>query len=338
VAEYDSVIPAGGSGKVTAKVRTAQTQKGKLTKSVSVMTDAPSSSSLRLVVTFEVMPAIDILPKRNLFLAGMVGEEATAVALLHRTDGKPLKVTGVEAAGSEGLVEIEIEPYTDRASPVEGVKGEEGDVWVVARLSPQSLQMTRAVRVFLTTDHPEMERLEIPLSIRVQSLIVSAPRMVRLLASENPGHRQQTTLRLTHTRGKEFSVLGVKSADPELFSVEVISTGKLKMHSLKVVLAKGLDLDALDAVTTSSLEVTTDDPGLPRLEVTVRVDSLGTVNPKAGSAAGVKQVPARPGRAIQGPQIRGGPGSFRRSAPPRPAPAPTAAPTPVPVPTPESPS
>ncbi len=50
--EFDSVIPAGHSGTLTAKIKTTTTQSGPVSKSIAVTTNAAGAQRMTLSVTF----------------------------------------------------------------------------------------------------------------------------------------------------------------------------------------------------------------------------------------------------------------------------------------------
>ena len=58
MAEYDSVIPAGGSGTLTAKIKTSPMQNGRISKSINVVTDAADARNIRLRFTIGVETSI----------------------------------------------------------------------------------------------------------------------------------------------------------------------------------------------------------------------------------------------------------------------------------------
>ena len=49
MAEFDSVIPAGGTGTLTAKIKTTSTQNGPVSKGIAVNTNAAGAERLMLV-------------------------------------------------------------------------------------------------------------------------------------------------------------------------------------------------------------------------------------------------------------------------------------------------
>ena len=62
------MIPAGGSGKLVAKVKTRVNQNGRMSKAVTVTTDAPGQESLRLTLSFKIAAAIVVRPRPQIFV------------------------------------------------------------------------------------------------------------------------------------------------------------------------------------------------------------------------------------------------------------------------------
>ena len=67
------MIPAGGSGKLTARVATKPGQNGRVSKSVTVFTDEPGAQPRQLVFNFEASSPVMVLPRQTLYLRGQVG-------------------------------------------------------------------------------------------------------------------------------------------------------------------------------------------------------------------------------------------------------------------------
>ncbi len=116
MAEFDSVIPAGGSGKLVTKVHTRQSQQGKIVKSVSVTTDAPGSEHIKLLVSFEVVAAIRITPNPSIYIATTEGRPSRSRVLLRRLDSQPLEITKIDGVLPK-LFEVHVDPVEPGESP-----------------------------------------------------------------------------------------------------------------------------------------------------------------------------------------------------------------------------
>lgn len=81
VAEFDKVVRPGAKGRVLLKVETRGFT-GPVTKSALVLSNDPASPQTTLLVAAVVKPYVEILPTGYLRLQGVVGETATATAVL----------------------------------------------------------------------------------------------------------------------------------------------------------------------------------------------------------------------------------------------------------------
>ncbi len=101
--EFDSVIPAGQSGTLTAKIKTTTTQSGPISKSIAVTTNAAGAERMTLSVAFSAVSAITVLPRPQIMINGVLGDEPTATLIFHRPDGEKLEITGFDS-GDEQIV------------------------------------------------------------------------------------------------------------------------------------------------------------------------------------------------------------------------------------------
>lgn len=81
VAEYDKLVKPGAKGRVLLKVETRGFT-GPITKSALVLSNDPASPQTSLLVAAVVKPYVEILPTGYLRLQGVVGDTASATAVL----------------------------------------------------------------------------------------------------------------------------------------------------------------------------------------------------------------------------------------------------------------
>lgn len=293
MAEYDSVIPAGKSGKLTAKVHTRTSQHGKLSKSITVTTDAPGAESLRLSMVMDVYASILVKPKHSLYINTVVGSTQSNRVLLTRTDGQPLEVTVLEPDG---------ENYHVKAIPVakpekvdHNTQAKTGDVWIEATVTEVKKVTTRTYQIALKTNHPEVPEISIPLTLRVRSLIEARPAQVRLWVSENRRSGQNTIFRLTHNGGESFEAVQSTSSHPEIFVVETMTQGAGRSQQFKVGLVDDLDTEGIEFPVRGFVTVRTTSPTTPEVTVPVLVSKRADL----GSRERFDRV--RPSRSKQTP-------------------------------------
>jgi hypothetical protein len=266
VAEYDSVIPAGGSGKLVAKVRTRSTQNGKLTKGISVTTDAPSAKTLQLKMSFEVVAPIVVRPSNRIVVNQVEGEKRPVTALLHRGDGEPLEVQRVEV-GNPSIIQVTSRPA--RAGQPHGAA--DGDVWIEVSVPPGAETGNRVERLKVHTNHPDMPVLELRASVRVRGLIEPIPAQVHLWLVEGRAAGRSSLVQLRHNRGEAFEIKSIEVTHPELFSAAPLTTDAQSLHRLKLELASTVDAASLQSPVRGAINLEITDPDRPKVEVPVMI-------------------------------------------------------------------
>lgn len=278
MAEFDSVIPAGGSGKLTAKMKTAATQQGSLSKSISVNTDAVGAERLTLSMTLRAVPAVSVLPQPRVFLTGLQGERPSAILVLRRQDGEPLAVTGVEAPDPRLQVTVE---KVGEGAVRDGREVVPGDVVLVATLAPDVAPATASGRVRVSTDHPAAAVVDIPFTFRVRPIIEARPEQLRLVLEDGNSAARATVFRLQHNRQTSFRITGLAPSAPELFLAQQVGEDDRRpVHSIAVRLVDGLELDAVVGRRMERLELATDDPLQPLISVPVMVEARRSAAPR----------------------------------------------------------
>jgi len=269
VAEYDSVIPAGGSGKLVATMRTTATQNGRLSKSINIRTNSENARDLVLRFTADVEAPVLVKPFNRLVVNSLEGEEGSARVLLHRNDGQPLTVIGT-ATGDPHLVartaKVSDEPDAEQLG------GVPGDQWLELVVEPGAPVGTRAGTITLEINHPLVATLAVPYSIRVQPLIEARPGEVRLWTGAVSERRKNSvTVNLINNRGREFTVTGVEVSHPDLFSAAAYGEHSIQNY-LRVAVLENVGGDDVPAVTVEGwVDISTDDPERPKLRLPVVV-------------------------------------------------------------------
>jgi hypothetical protein len=269
VAEHDSVIPAGGSGRLTARIKTSPSQNGRVSKSINVGTDAADARSLRLRFTVDVYAPIVAKPRLRLTASGLEGEGTRARVLLHRADGEPLEISSVETGNPA------VRARVDRVNKKEGNSGktaEEGDLWleIVSNHDAAPGMLTGTVRA--ATNHPDAPELVVPFSIRIRSLIEAYPTGVRMWLPL-PGGRDGRSAIVTLKRNGnlEFTITAIEVSHPEIFTAAANSMAPAVRQALRVNLVDDLSRDTFRASVEGWIVVRTDDPEKPKVEIPVIV-------------------------------------------------------------------
>jgi hypothetical protein len=317
------VIPAGGSGKLVAKVHTSPMQNGKLTKSISVNTDAKGAENLSLAMTFTVQPAIDVKPKFQVMVDTVKGVAKSERSILHRTDGKPLKVDKVDIddpAVAHVTFGAVTEPGDNGAMP--------GDAWVEVAVAAADSVANQQTKLHIHTDHPDQAVLDLPLGVRVRPLVEARPERVQLWIDENAPGGRTTVIKVASNRDKPFEIKEIVSSNPDVFTAKPTTNGSLALQSVQVELTDKVTATSLVATVSGTLRVTTSDPDQPLVEVPVVVSKrVRSLPPRPAEPGGPTAMPpSAPGTPQPGPKLPPTAGVSAPKAPAAPNPAPSPAP------------
>jgi len=304
VAGFDPVIPAGGSGKLTAKVKTHASQSGHLTKVVTVTTDDPVAKTIQLKLSFDVKPAIEVKPEPRPQLETIEGNTASKTVVLHRADGKPLEVTRIDN-GNPKLVTVTSRPATKKDRNLGAV---EGDIILEIRSKELSGFTQRTQIVTLHTNHPKLQTMRLPIRIRVKPVITTMPRQVRLWAPADEEPHDLVSVVTVQSNTKEpFAITAVESSDPGLITAEPKGNGRSARHTIalhvpgKVISSIGL------GTKRATLTIRTDDSRKPVLEVPVLIARRRKPKRFPGTVPihGARSLPGTPKNLVLEPKGRG---------------------------------
>ena len=267
MAEYDSVIPAGQSGKITARVRTNTNQQGRVRKSIQVVTDAVGAEALHLTMSFDIHRPIEVMPRPMLYLHGVQGEEVAARVLLRRTDGEPLEIR--EVTGGHDAVKVTTRP-ADGEEEAPGVSARAGDVWLEASLSGDGTgAATRSTKLVLQTNHPEQPQLALPLTVRILPRLQVSPDQIRLWVDTSRQLRPAAMLRITHNQGRSFALGGLSTSLEKVVTLKARTGQPATTHTVRLDLRPELDLAALELPLRGSVTVELKGAGQSSVEVPV---------------------------------------------------------------------
>jgi len=289
VAEHDSVIPPGGSGKLTAALRTAPNQNGRLSKSISVTTDAPDARNLHLRFNVNVRAPVVARPAFRFNLTAVTGSTASTRVLLHRTDGKPLAIHDltldepdlmvrarpVNAAGEPTPPPKDAaEMWTELATVTPRFKGEAGDVWIDLAVKASAAPGTRSGTLRFKTNHPDAPEMRLPYLVRVRPVIEARPRTLRLwLPEEGSQQVRSAIVSLRRADGGELTITEVEVSDPEVFAAAADSTAASPRQVVRASIVKGVDASKMTDILHGWIRVKTDDAQQPVVEIPVTVAS-----------------------------------------------------------------
>lgn len=270
MAEFDSVIPAGQSGTLTAKIRTTSTQNGPVSKGIAVTTDAEGAHRVMLNMRFTAVSAIAVLPRPYIALNGIIGDTPETTVILHRADGEKLEVTGVES--KEPRIVIATKPVTEEQM-VGRQQAHPGDVLLIASLAPDVQPVITNGRIKIKTNHPDGPEVVVNYSLRIRAVIEANPAQVRLLLQEGNSSARTMLFRVQNNRRGQFKLTGAKPSNPDLFRAELLDgETDAQVHSVAVMLNDDVLPGSIDSSLFESLVLTTDDAAQTDVTVPVHIE------------------------------------------------------------------
>lgn len=148
-------IPPGGSGTIEFKIETRTLASGKHSKTITVMTDAPNADRTVLQLKFNVVTALEFLPRAQVYMYTLQGEGRSEKVLL-RPHLAGLKVLGVSSSNPNLKATLEPSKATApatgelRAALIE----RPGDYWVTVELVPGAPVGTFKSDIAVATSDP----------------------------------------------------------------------------------------------------------------------------------------------------------------------------------------
>jgi predicted nucleic acid-binding protein len=301
VAEFDSVIPAGGSGTLKAKVHTSPGQNRKLTKTVSVSTDSPIARQLTLRLSLDVVSPIVVLPRPNMMLTATVGAETSDRILLRRSDGKPLKIEKM-TVNIPDLLTLKTIEVKDTDEDYRRLQGQPGDLWLEATALPQKVTSSKSVQAVLHTNHPDQPELQLALVLRVREAVEALPTTVQIRVRDGRALGRQANATIRSNTNDMFEVTGVEVSHPEIFTADVLTKGERTAHTLRIQLAEGLDESTLSLPFKGHIRAKTSAAVKPLVELDLLVSEHSYRSARPPSTRVRRPVdPVQPGRLAPTP-------------------------------------
>ncbi len=189
---------------------------------------------------------------------------------MHRTDGEKLEISAVRYENPD--IEVVAVPVDPKAENPAGFTPEPGDVWLVAEAKESASPGNHSLKVWLTTNHPKMTEVEVPVTFRIKSLISAHPDQVRLWLQDSGAGPRGTLFRVIHNGGAEFEVTSVAVEDEALVKASLVAEASARMHNIRVEVSA--DVKAADLGQkgkTTELVIGTSDPKQPEIRVPVLV-------------------------------------------------------------------
>ena len=230
-------------------------------------TDDPGARRLVLRLAATLVAPVEIKPQPRTWLTAIAGQSAQTVLLLHRHDGKKLKIDNIVINNPE-LLEAKAEPVT-KPENRNGLKAVPGDIWLTIRLKPQQGAVSRGTRVNFNTNVKDDPLIHIPVTIRTRPKVEAVPPRIQLVLPAKGGSGFKQRVHLRDNLGGRMKVLKVTSDHPELFTATLLSTEPSADQVIEVKVTNEAAAQKLTSRIYGRLHVTTDNPDAKELEVPV---------------------------------------------------------------------
>ena len=268
------MIPAGGSGKLVARIHTGPSQNGRVSKTIRVVTDDPVNRTIVLRLSADVASPVQVLPSARLWLDTWEGRGVSRKLLLHRSDGKPLHVLDLK-------VDDQLDIAVTRASVREpeekrGLRALPGDVWLTATLPATPSVRSSTGKIVLTTNDPQEKEVRIKVSVRVRPLIEAVPSQVRFVVPNQGGAKIWRVVQLRHNGGGAFSILSVRSDRADLLGAEILTRTEGRFQQVKITLNNALAEKAKWRVLRGGVTVVLNDRARKELTIPVIISRRRT--------------------------------------------------------------
>ena len=258
VADYDKTIEPGGNGMIKATMDTSNL-KGGVAKAVRILTNDPVNPEIILVMKANVKSQVEIDPGYARFVAVYGEPQKTIVEKIWSSEYPDLQILSVDSPFSYVKTSFREAPEEERDKAIKGRQ------WQVAvKLDTDAPVGPMADFIVVTTNHPELKTVRIPLSGFVRPVLSVTPRVAdfgRRELNEN----QTASLEIRNLSSSAVS-LGEVSTDIQGLDaqIEPIEDGRLfkVLLTLKPGAPKG-DFEGLVTISTSSAKQ-------PTVEVSVK--------------------------------------------------------------------
>lgn len=250
VAQYDSSIAPGASGKITAVLST-EAFDGPIAKSVTVFTNDADNPQLNLVIKAVIEPHVEVEPGYARFIVVEGAGTEASTQTLAAADGPPLEIRSVRSP----YPFVKVTYRRIEAADSEASKPASRDRWeVVLTLDRNRAPIgPLADHVQVETNNPKQKVVKIPVSGFVRPAVSVTPRVADLGSRRLDGPyttsfevRNQTDVAIS-VESVTASVAGVGAEFEEIEEGKVFKV----VLTLNPEMAKGSFAGKLQIVTTS---------------------------------------------------------------------------------------
>lgn len=173
--DYDRIIPAGGTGTVTAVLDTTR-MRGRVEKAIDVLSEETKSRLLTLTILAEPVRALVVTPNDQPTLRGPIGAMPPVVLTVKAPDDAPFDITAIE---TDAALSARTEPLDPAQKPPRGHR--------VTLTAKADLGVgTHEGTVTLVTTLPSAARFTMPVMVVVAGPLVTNPPHLRIRPDHGP--------------------------------------------------------------------------------------------------------------------------------------------------------
>ena len=258
VADYDKSIEPGGTGRITATVDT-RNFKGGIAKSVRVFTNDTENPQIDLVIKANVRSQVEVDPGYVRFVAVYGELQKESVQSIWSDDQRDLKV--LDAKSPYPFVDVAYREATEE----ERNRGVAGKQWQVeVALDKDAPVGPLADFIVLTTNHPELKTVRIPISGFVRPVMSVTPRIADFGRREI-AEPQTASLEIRNLSGTAVELREITS-DVAGLEAEIEALEKGRLYKVLLTLQPGMAKGDFSGVVT----ITTNSSRQPTIEVSVK--------------------------------------------------------------------
>lgn len=258
VAEFDKTIAPGQEGKITATVDT-RNFKGGIAKAVRVFTNDADNPQIDLVIKANVRSQVEVDPGYARFVAVYGEPQKTSVQSVWSEEHPDLEISKVDSPYK--FVKVS---YRE-AEEGERLRGVDGRQWQIeVNLDQNAPVGPMADFIVLTTNHPKLKTMRIPISGFVRPVLSVTPRIADFGRRELT-EPQTASLEIRNLSGNAVG-LGEISTDINGLDAEIESLEDGRLYKVLLTLQPGMDKGDFEGLVT----ITTNSSKQPTIEVSVK--------------------------------------------------------------------
>lgn len=226
--EYDRVVPAGGTGKVTAVLDTTR-MRGRVEKAIDVLNEKEGGRLLTLTIFAEPVRSLMVEPTDQPVLRGPTGALKPIVLTVQSPDDTPFEITAVE---TDAAVTARVQPFGPAEAPHRRHR-------ITLTPKPGVAVGTQETTLTLVTTLPSAPRFTMPFMVVVAGPLVTNPVHLRVrpdrgtlavrVVAASDGHPPFQLLR-AEVSDPDFTAEYTRAADAPAWDVTVRYTGKPTRH------------------------------------------------------------------------------------------------------------